>query len=95
MCVGVGGCGSGLNLASFPGSRVEEEEREPGTHCSHMHQVILITCILLCYIKTRYTHAHHVPHTEHMERSKWQSGKRCQDDAVLFSTYPVHGSASK
>jgi len=35
-------------LASFPGSRVGEEEREPGTH---MRQVPLVTCILLCYTK--------------------------------------------
>ena len=28
-----------------------EEEREPGTHCLHMHQVPLLTCILLCYTK--------------------------------------------
>ena len=26
-------------------------EREPGTYCSCMHQVFLVTCILLCYIK--------------------------------------------
>ena len=38
-------------LASFPGSCVEEEEREPGTHCSHMRQVPLVTCILLRYTK--------------------------------------------
>ena len=34
-------------LASFPGSRAGEEEREPGTHCSRMRQVPLVTCILL------------------------------------------------
>ena len=34
-------------LASFSGSRAGEEEREPGTHCSRMHQVPLATCILL------------------------------------------------
>ena len=28
-------------IASFPGSCAEEEEREPGTHCSRMHQVFL------------------------------------------------------
>ena len=38
-------------LASFPGSRAGEEEREPGTHCSHMRQVPLVTCILLRYTK--------------------------------------------
>ena len=38
-------------LASFPASRAGEEEREPGTHCSHMCQVPLVTCILLCYSK--------------------------------------------
>ena len=30
---------------------VGEEEREPGTFCSCMHQVPLVTCILLCYTK--------------------------------------------
>ena len=47
-------------VASFPGSRAGEEEREPGhryktrvlylwpgTHCSRMRQVPLVTCILL------------------------------------------------
>ena len=34
-------------LASFPGSCTGEEERESGTHCSHMRRVPLITCILL------------------------------------------------
>ena len=38
-------------LASFPGSRAGEEEREPGTHCSRMRQVLLVTCILLCCTK--------------------------------------------
>ena len=28
-----------------------EEEREPGTHCLCMHQVPLVTCILLLYTK--------------------------------------------
>ena len=28
-----------------------EEEREPGTYCSRMHQVSLVTCILLRYTK--------------------------------------------
>jgi len=27
------------SLASIPGSRAGEEEREPGTHCLRMHQV--------------------------------------------------------
>ena len=40
-------------------------------------------------------HAHHVPHAEHVESSKWRSSKRCQDDAVLFSAYPIHGSATE
>ena len=44
---------------------------------------------------TRYTHAHRVPHAEHMESSKQRSSKRCQDDGVLSSAYPVHGSVSK
>ena len=34
-------------LASFPGSGAGEEEREPGTHCSCMRQVPMVTCILL------------------------------------------------
>ena len=38
-----------LLLASFPGSRVGKEEREPGKHCLHMCQVPLVTCILLRY----------------------------------------------
>ena len=38
-------------LASLPGSRVGEEEREPDTHCLHMHQVSLVTCIPLRYSK--------------------------------------------
>ena len=35
-----------FRLASFPGSRVGEEES-----CAHMHQVDLVTCILLRYTK--------------------------------------------
>ena len=46
-------------------------------------------------ILTRYTHAHHVPHAEHVKSSKWRSSKHCRDDAVLSSAYPVHGSVSK
>ena len=42
---------SSLPLALFPGSCAGEEEREPGTHCSHMRQVPLVTCILLSYTK--------------------------------------------
>ena len=38
---------SGWLLALFPSSRVGEEEREPGIHCSRMCQVPLATCILL------------------------------------------------
>ena len=38
-------------LASFPGSCATEEEREPGTHCLRMHQLLLVTCILLHYTK--------------------------------------------
>ena len=44
---------------------------------------------------TRYTHVHRVPHAEHMESSKRRSSKRCRDDGVLSSAYPVHGSASE
>ena len=36
---------------SFPSSYAGEEEREPGTHCSRMHQVPLVTWILLRYTK--------------------------------------------
>ena len=39
------------SIASFPGSCAGEEEREPGTHCSRMRQVPLVTCILLRYTK--------------------------------------------
>ena len=42
---------AGCILASFPGSCVGEEEREPGTHCSRMRQVPLVICILLHYTK--------------------------------------------
>ena len=38
-------------LASFPGSHVGEEEREPGTHCLQKPKVPLVTCIILCYTK--------------------------------------------
>ena len=38
-------------LASFPGSCAGKEEREPGTHCLCMHQVPLVTYILLRYSK--------------------------------------------
>ena len=37
---------------------------------------------------TRYTHAHQVPHVEHIESSKWRSSKRWRDDAMLSSAYP-------
>ena len=50
MLVGLGNL-SGLQVASFPGSCAGEEEREPGTHCSHMCQVPMVTCILLRYTK--------------------------------------------
>ena len=43
--------GTDQRVASFPGSRVWEEKREPGTHCLHMRQVPLVTCILLRYTK--------------------------------------------
>ena len=38
-------------VASFPGPCVGKEEREPGTQCSRMRQVPLVTCILLGYTK--------------------------------------------
>ena len=41
----------GAPVASFPGFRAGEEEREPGTHCSRMCQVSLVICILLCCTK--------------------------------------------
>jgi len=44
---------------------------------------------------TRYTHAHQVPHAEHMESSKWQSSKRWRDDAVLSSAYPFTSQRAK
>ena len=40
-------------------------------------------------------HVHHVPRAEHVESSKRRSSKRCRDDAVLSSAYPIHGSASE
>ena len=43
--------GHAMSIASFPGSRAAEEGREPGTHCSCMLQVPLVTCILLRYTK--------------------------------------------
>ena len=42
---------TGRYVALFPGSCVGEEERQPGTHYSRMHQVPLVTCILLRYTK--------------------------------------------
>jgi len=44
---------------------------------------------------TRYTHAHQVPHVEHIESSKWRSSKRWWDDAVLSSTYPFTSQRAK
>ena len=41
-------------LVDFPGSREGEEEREPGTHCSHTRQVSMVTCILLRYTKINF-----------------------------------------
>ena len=38
---------SGDHISSFPGSCAGEEERELGTHCSHMCYVPMVTCILL------------------------------------------------
>ena len=35
---------------------------------------------------TRCTHAHQVPHAEHVESLKWRSSKRWQDNAMLSST---------
>ena len=47
--------GADTALASFPGSCAGEEEREPGTQCSRMRQVPLVTCILLRYTKITVT----------------------------------------
>ena len=41
-----------IHVASFPGSCVREDEREPGTHCSQVCQAPLVTCILLHYTRT-------------------------------------------
>ena len=40
-----------LNSRLVPRLLCGEEEREPGTHCSRMRQVSLVTCILLHYTK--------------------------------------------
>ena len=48
---------------------------------------------LLLFHATRYVLAYHVLHAERVESSIGQNGetaKRCQDDAVLPSIYPVH-----
>ena len=46
-----------ISLASFPGSWAGEEERESGTHCSHMHQGPMVTCILLqCMVAISEAH---------------------------------------
>ena len=47
------------------------------------------------FLLARYTHAHHVPHAEHMESLKWQNRKCGGEDAVLSSAYLVHGSVSE
>ena len=63
-------------------------------HIAHLNQFSkLLTNWLMSILGN--THAHHVPHAEHVENSKWWSSKRCRDAAVLSSAYPVHGSASK
>ena len=51
--------------------------------------------ILVLYVYQVYTHAHHVPHAEDVERSigrKWQSWKSSWDYTMLSSAYSVHGS---
>ena len=40
-----------LECSLVPRLLRREEEREPGTHCSRMHHVSLVTCILLRYTK--------------------------------------------
>ena len=55
----------------------------------------LAKCLVCMNCITRYTYAHHVLPAEHVESSKWRSSKRCRDEAVLVSAYPVHGSARK
>ena len=43
---------------------------------------------------TRYTHAHQVPHAEHVESSKWRSSKRERRRRAVLRL-SVHGSASE
>ena len=47
---------------------------------------------------TRYRLMYHVTHAKHVESPHIRSDemvKHSRDEAVLFSAYPVHGSASK
>ena len=43
---------------------------------------------------TRYTHAHQLPHAEHVESSKWRSSKRERRRCAVLRL-SVHGSASE
>ena len=54
---------------------------------------------MMCiYVSSRYTHAHHVPHAEHVESSIRKNGdgrSMVKTTPCCASAYPVHGSASK
>ena len=70
----------------------------PGS--SALSERVFSTAVMLhlgniSFQNTRYMHAHQVPHAEHMERSKWRSLKRWQDDVVLSSTYPFMSQRAK
>ena len=48
-------CLSSAYYSLVPRFLCREEEREPGTHCLRMHQVLLVTSILLHYTKIMVT----------------------------------------
>ena len=48
-------CHSRAYYSLVPRFLCREEEREPGTHCLHMRQVLLVTSILLHYTKIMVT----------------------------------------
>jgi len=50
------------------------------------------------HVLTRYTHAHHVPHAEHVESLITRNGdgrSMVKTMPCCASAYPIHGSASK
>ena len=57
--------------------------------------MISYSCTVVFIHATGYVLAYHVLHTEHMEVQLSEVAKRGQDDTVLPSTYPVHGSVSE